>query len=466
MEKIKNKIKSSAPAKNSASAFVGNIINILTKFLLQKVFIDSLGVEYLGLNGVLTNIISALSIVELGISSAIIFNLYEPIKTRKIEVIKSLMKFYRKAYYIIALITTGVGIALLPFLHLIVREPVPGVDMYLAYILILASTIASYMMSYRQSILYATEHGHITMNTQTVTNIVTALLQALLLLFVKNYYIYLSISILTQLVKNFYLYRVAEKRYPILRDRDVKKLDKVIEKDIFKKMRALFIHKVSTFVIFGTDNIIISAFINVATVGLYSNYHMIFAAVETIFSQTLKALTPTVGNLLVDKNVDKNFRIFQKIRNINFVVATVSSAGIYLLADLFVKLWFGGEYVLDDFTLTTLIAVHFQRMMRESYSVFKEAAGIYHEDRFVPIVESLLNIVVSVVLVQWIGLPGVFIGTFVSSLALWFYSYPKFVYKKLFGRSYRQYVVEMVLYSLVYLAVMVLVWLIKGWVGI
>lgn len=460
------RLKKSAPAKNTMSAFFGNVVNILVKFVLQKIFIDSLGVEYLGLNSVLTNIISALSIVELGISSAIIFNLYEPIKTNKIDVIKSLMKFYRKAYYIIALITAGIGVILLPFLHLIVRELVPGVNMYFAYLLILASTIASYLMSYRQSILYATQQGHITTNVQTITNIATALLQILLLLLTNNYYAYLTIGIISQLAKNFCLYKIAEKKYPILRDKDVKKLDKLIEKDIFKKMRALFIHKVSTFIIFSTDNIIISAFINVATVGIYSNYHMIFSAVETIFSQTLKALTPTVGSMLVDKDTLKNYKAFQKIRNINLLVSVVSSAGILLLADLFVKLWYGGEYVLGNFTIIVLVAVHFQRMMRECFSVFKEAAGIYHEDRFVPVVESLLNIVVSVVLVQWIGLPGVFIGTFVSSLALWCYSYPKYVYKKLFGRTYRQYAIEMLLCCLVFVAVMTIVWLVKGWVGI
>lgn len=460
------KIKKSAPAKNTMSAFLGNVVNILVKFVLQKIFIDSLGVEYLGLNSVLTNIISALSIVELGISSAIIFNLYEPIKTNKIEVIKSLLRFYRKAYNIIALITVGIGLLLMPFLHLIVREPVEGVNIYIAYMLVLASTVVSYLMSYRQSILYATEQGHITTNVQTITNIISALVQILILLATENYYLYLIVGIVAQLGKNFCLYKIAEKRHPILKHKDVKKLDKAIEKDIFKKMRALFIHKASTFVIFGTDNIIISAFINVSTVGLYSNYHMIFSAVETIFTQTIKALTPTVGNLLVDKDVSRNFKTFQKIRHVNFVVVLLSSVGIILFADLFVKLWYGGEYVLSSFTLITLLMVHYQRMMRESYSVFKEAAGIYHEDRFVPVVESILNIVVSVVLVQWIGLPGVFIGTFVSSFALWFYSYPKFVYKKLFGRSYRQYIIEMVLYSLIYFAVMVVAWLVKGWIGV
>lgn len=460
------KMKKSAPAKNTMSAFFGNAVNILVRFVAQKIFIQMLGVEYLGLNSVLANIISVLSIAELGISSAIIFNLYEPIKHKKLEVIKSLLKFYRKAYNIIAILTLVIGLLLMPFLHLIVREPVAGVNMYFAYLLVLASTVASYLMSYRQSILYAAEQGHVTTNVQTVASVLTAGIQILLLVTTHNYYLYLVAAIVMQLLKNLWLYKIAEKKHPILRDKDIQKLDKTIEKDIFKKMRALFVHKASTFVIFSTDNIVISAFINVATVGLYSNYHMIFSAVENIFTQTIKALTPTVGNLLVDKNLSKNFKTFQKIRHVNFMVVLISSVGIMLLADLFVKLWYGSEYVLPNFTLVTLLMVHYQRMMRESYSVFKEAAGIYHEDRFVPVVESLINIIVSVILVQWIGLPGVFIGTFVSSLALWFYSYPKFVYKKLFGRTYRQYIVEMVAYSLIYLAVMVMVWLVRGWVGL
>ena len=451
-----------APAKNSMSAFVSNVVSILVKFALQKIFIDILGAEYLGLNSVLTNIISVLGIVELGISNAIIFNLYAPIKANKVEVIKSLLKFYRKAYYIIALITVGIGVAIMPFLHLIMREPVPGVDMYIAYLLVLASTVVSYLMSYRQSILYATEQGYITTGVQTVTNVIVALLQILLLLLTENYYIYLIVQILAQIVKNGVLYKIVEERHPILRDKNVQKLDRAIEKDIFKKMRALLIHKVSTFIIFSTDNIIISAFINVVTVGLYSNYHMIFAAVETILTQTIKALTPTVGKLLTDGDTNKNYAMFRKIRNINFATVLVSSVGIMLFADLFVKLWYGAEYVLSELTLVTLLAVHFQRMMRESYAVFKEAAGIYHEDRWVPVVESLINIIASVALVQWIGLPGVFIGTFVSSLALWLYSYPKYVYTRLFSRSSGQYFGEMVIYCLIYLEVLLLAWMVKS----
>ena len=464
-DKLK-KIKSSAALKNSASAMVGNAVNILAKFVAQRVFVQVLGIQFLGLNGILSNVISALNIVELGISSAIIYNLYEPIKKHDVKTVKSLLQFYRKAYNIIALITTVAGIAIMPFLHLIVREPVDGVNMYFAYLLSLLGTVASYLLSYRQSVLYATENGRITTNVQTICNVISLTIQATLLLITQNYYLYLAVAPIMFIVKNVILHIIAGKKYPVIRGKDVTKLDKAIEKDIFKKMRALFIHKVSSFIIFSTDNIIISSFINVATVGLYSNYHMIIAAVETVLTQAIQALTPTVGNVLTDKNTRRNYILFRKIRHISFIIALASSVGILLLSDTVISLWLGKEYTLPTITLLILVLVHFQRLMRLSYSVFKEAAGIFHEDRFVPVIESLINIVVSVVLVLWIGLPGVFIGTFVSSLALWFYSYPKFVYQKLFNRSRKQYYMEMLAYMLIFLIVILIVLHIKEWMGI
>ena len=158
--------------------------------------------------------------------------------------------------------------------------------------------------------------------------------------------------------------------------------------------------------------------------------------------------------------------LFRKIRHLSFMIAVASSSGILLLSDTVIGLWLGKEYTLPTITLLILVMVHFQKLMRLSYSVFKEAAGIFHEDRFVPVIESLINVVVSVVLVLWIGLPGVFIGTFVSSFALWFYSYPKFVYRKLFNRSYAQYYMEMIAYMLFFLIVILIVLHIKEWMGI
>ena len=350
----------------------------------------------------------------------------------------------------------------MPFLHLIIREQVPGVNMYFAYALVLMSSVLSYLLSYRQSLLYASQNGRIITNTQTISNVVIAGIQILLLVLTKNLYLYLIVKMAVQFLQNLFLHKLSRKKYPILCEKNIEKLDRKIEKDIFKKMRSLFMHKIGSFIVFSTDNIIISAFINVATVGLYSNYSMIFSALETIISQTIKALTPTVGNLLVDKNYTENYKVFRKIRNTNLVIASISSAGIMLFADPFIKLWLGGEYLLSNFTLAVLVAVHFQKLMRESFAVFKEGAGIYYEDRFVPLLESLINLIVSIVLVQWIGLPGVFIGTFISGLVLWCYSYPRFVYKRVFKRSYRQYAVEVFLCCLIFVAIMAVTFMVKG----
>ena len=466
--KLKNNIKlcRSVAMKNSVSALFSNAVNILTKFVVQKVFIEILGIEYLGLNGILTNIVAALNIVELGISTAIIYNLYEPLKNHKIETVKSLLRFYKKAYNIVALLTAIIGIVLMPFLHFIIHDTVPGVNIYIAYILVLFSSVISYFLSYRQSLLYASQRGYIITNIQTVGNILIAGMQILLLILTRDFYLYLSVKIVVQLLQNIVLHKITAKKYSELCRGRALKLEKKIEKDIFQKMRALFMHKIGSFIVFSTDNIVISAFINVVTVGLYSNYSMIISALEGLFARAIRALTPTVGNLLVDKNYIKNYKTFCKIRNVNFVISLMSSAGIMLFAGLFVKIWLGGEYILSDFTVGILVLVHFQKMMRESFSVFKEGAGIYHEDRFVPLIESLINIIASVILVQAMGLPGVFIGTFLSSLVLWFYSYPRFVYRRLFRRSYWQYAIEVFVGGLMFAAIMAVVLQIKNIVGL
>jgi len=456
----------SVPMKNSASALLSNAVSILTKFVVQKVFIDALGIEYLGLNGILTNIVAALNIVELGISTAIIYNLYEPLRNHKTEVIKSLLRFYKKAYNIVALLTAVIGVALMPFLHFIIHDAIPDTNIYIAYVLVLSSSVISYFLSYRQSLLYASQKGYVITNVQTISSILIAGMQILLLTLTKNFYLYLVVKILVQLLQNIFLHKIAEKRYPSLCRKNASKLERQIEKDIFQKMRALFMHKIGSFIVFSTDNIVISAFINVVTVGLYSNYSMIISALETLFSKAIKALTPTVGDMLVDRDYIKNYKTFKRVRNVNFVIALMSSASVMLFADLFVEIWLGGEYILPEFTVYILVLVHFQKMMRESFSVFKEAAGIFYEDRFVPLIESLINIVVSVILVQVMGLSGVFVGTFLSSLVLWFYSYPRFVYRRLFRRSYWQYAIEILLGCLIFAVVIAMILWVKGLLGI
>lgn len=445
--KIKNSIK------NSTISIVTNLVTILIGFIAQAVFIKILGAEYLGINGLFTNIISMLGIVELGVGSAIVYNLYKPMEENNKETIKSLMNFYKKAYNIIALVVLILGLILTPFLDFFIEEVSVNINIEIVYILFITDIVCSYMLSYKRSILYADQKNYIINIIHMIYLLFLNIFQLIILYFTRNYYLYLFIKIVMRVLENVVITIIVNKKYIYLKEKKVKKLDNNIEKDIFKKVKALFFHKIGTFIVLGTDNIIISKFIGVVTVGLYSNYYLIINAVQTLFGQAITALTPSVGHMLVTENKEKIYDIFKKVRFINFWISTFTAISILIIIQPFIILWIGEDYLLSNVVLLVLIFNYYQNMMRSSYSTFKEAAGIYYEDRFVPLIESILNIIFSIIFTKTLGLAGVFLGTIFSGLALWCYGYPKYVYKKLFDRSYIDYLKETIGYIFLFIII-------------
>ena len=448
--RIKNSIK------NTIAAMSSNILTIIIGLIAQAVFIRILGTEYLGINGLFTNIISMLGIVELGIGSAIVYNLYKPIANRDKETIKSLMNFYKKAYHIIALVVFIIGISIIPFLSYFIGETIVDININLVYILFIIDIVCSYLLTYKRSLLYADQKNYIVNIIHMIYLVILNISQLLFLYITKNYYLYLAIKIIMRILENIIITIIVNKKYQYIKENNIKKLDKKIEKDIFKKVKALFFHKIGSFIVLGTDNLIISRYLGIVTVGLYSNYYMIINALNTLFNQAITALTPSVGNLLVEKNSNKNFEVFRKVRFINFWIATFTSVALLIIMNSFITIWIGEAYLLSNLVLITLVINFFMTMMRNSYSTFKEAAGIFHEDRYVPIIESFVNIVASIILLKYFGLAGVFMGTIISGLILWCYSYPKFVYKKLFCRSYLSYIKETISYIILFILILII----------
>lgn len=441
--------------KNMITAVSSNVLTIIVGLVAQAVFIKILGSEYLGLNGLFSNVISMLGIVELGMGSAIIYNMYKPIAENDHEKIKSLMHFYKKSYLIITLIISIIGIMIIPFIKYIVdiESVTVDVNVYLVYILFLLETICSYILSYKRSMLYADQKEYITNIIHMGYTIIVNTMQLSFLYFTHDYYLYLIIKVIMRLVENIVISSYVNRRYSYLLDNNVTKLDSKTEKDIFQKIKALFFHKIGGFIVSGTDNIIISKYLGLVTVGLYSNYYMIINAVQTVINHIIQATRASVGNLLVTESKKKQFDIFNKIRFVNFWISCFSSICIFVIMDSFITIWIGYKFVLPTKVLLVLVINFFIVSSRSTYGAFKEAAGIFYEDRFVPIIESLLNIVLSIIFVKKFGLMGVFMGTVASGLVLWCYSYPKYVYKNLFGRSYYDYIKETIYYLIVFVLI-------------
>ena len=455
-------MKTKKSIKNVITSLITNFINIFIRMISQTLFISIMGAEFLGINGVFSNVVSMLSIVELGIGSAIIYNLYKPMKENNSEMIKSLSRFYRNAYILISIIIIVLGLLLIPFLDYIVTGLTVKVNIIFVYLLFLFEVICSYVLSFKRSILYADQKNYVINNIHIIYLVLLNIIQILILYFTKNYYLYLLLKVFSILLENITISIIVDNKYPFLKEKNVKKLDKETEKDIYKKVGALFFHQIGAYIVLGTDNIIISSFFGIVIVGLYSNYYLIVNSVNNLISQALKAVTPSVGHLLVENDYKKNFDIFSKIRFLNSWIAIFSSTSILVIMEPFINIWIGKNYLLPFLALCIISLNFYQTIMRHSFGIFKEAAGIYYEDRFVPLIEALLNIIFSILCLKFFGVAGVFMGTFVSSLTLWFYSYPKYVYKKIFMRSYKLYIKEMINYFILFICILITTYFISN----
>ena len=427
--------------KNSISAIISNVFVMLLGFVIQTVFVKTLGKEYLGIVGLFNNIISCLAIVELGIGPAIVSNLYKPLADRDEEKIKTLLGYYKKCYTAIGILVFAIGIVIMPFLDYFVKTSLTFENfggIYLIFMLFVADSAISYFYSYKRSIIQADQKSRVINNAHLICYTLMIVLQALTLILTRNYILFLVLKIVFRFLENVVLSRYVDKNYKFLKG-SAKKIERKVKVDIFKKVKGLIYHKIGVYVVSATDNIIISAFLGVGLVGVYSNYYLIINSLYTLYCQIFASIMASVGNLIFTETKERNYNIYKKVMFLDFWIYAFSGAVLYCIMTPFVKVWLGDDFLLSNSVLAILVINFYMLGMRSSIGIFKEAAGIFHEDRFIPIIEAIIKIVASVVFVQFFGVFGVFLGTFFSCLIAVFYSLPHFVFKRLFDRKKRYY---------------------------
>lgn len=451
--------------KNTIWACSAFMINLVISFFARKIFLKYLGLEYNGLNGLFNSILSMLSIAELGVGNAILFSLYKPVSENSHKKINSLMHFYKKSYNLIALIVLITGLIIMPFLGFFVGDISVKINIYLAYFLFLLDSVCSYLLVYKRTILVANQNERIIKKIHIIYILTYNLFQMLFLYFTKNYYIYLIVKILATIIENLVISRTANKYYPYLLEKP-QELDKETKDGIMKKIKALFFHKIGGFVVTGTDNMLISYYFGIVTVGLYNNYYLILGSLVSLVNTVFTTLTASVGNLLVEENRKLNYEIYKKIDFMNFYCSIYSSLLFCFCVQSFIRLWLGSEFLLPFYLIIVMTCYYFFRAIKFPITTFKDAAGIYHEDRFVPILESIFNIVFSIILAKFIGLAGIFIGTIISNMVLHLYSYPKYVYVKIFDKSFYNYYSNFIIKVMHFAVLMIICYFIYKYVSI
>lgn len=440
-------MRTQSSLKNMYIGILSQIVITLLGFISRKVFVSGLGTEYLGINGLLTNVLSMLSLVECGIGTSIVYNLYKPLNDKDTEKVTALVQLYKKLYGILAIVVAVLSLMLYPFLGYLMKGGTSGKYIKVVYFIFVIKNIISYLNAHKWSLINADQKGYVLARINLVFNIVTTLCRIAIIYFTRSYILYLLIELVIIIIQNIYNGNIVNNRYPYIKTKNKYKVDEDVKENMITNVKALFLHKIGSYCVFGTDNILISAFISVKTVGIYSNYTMIIGQLSALINPVLNSINASVGNLIATEGEEKNYNIFNIIYLINFWIYCVSTIFLYNLLNPFIEWWLGRGLLLDNFTLIVILINFYISGLRISIAIFKEKAGIFTDDKYIPLIESAINLGLSVLLVKYYRLVGIFLGTTISSLALPVWNQSRLVYKKLFKKSLTEYFKRYFLYA-------------------
>lgn len=421
---------------NGLAGILTQCVTIVTTFATRTIFIKELGVEYAGVQGVFSDILTILSFAELGIGSAITYALYKPIAENDSREIGKYMYAYKVIYQIIALIVFLVGCSLIPFLHLIING-VPNIeeDIRLIYFLFVVQSSSSYLLIYKATFLTAAQKDYLVSKFKIITSIAIAIIQCVFLLLYHSFIVYLIFTILAALLQNYIIARIAEREYPILKDKSKIKLSKEERQALFSNVRALFLYKVSGVALNGTSSLITSVVINTITVGVLSNYKLLTNQLKGFLSQIFRATAASIGNLAVTSSGENQHRVFMQMLFICFLVYCVSSTILFAIVNPFIQLWLGKNFVFDFPIVAVIVLDFFIEGMLSPISQFRTSNGLFVQGKYRPVIMAILNVIFSVWFGKELGVAGIFLGVITARALTQLWFDPWILYKYVFKRS-------------------------------
>lgn len=441
--------------KNIIFGTLLNFYKILMKFIMRTCLIHFLGVEYLGLDSLFVSILKVLSLAELGVGSALTFSMYKPVADKDEKMICSLMNLYKQYYRIIGLIVLIIGIVLCPFIGNFIKSDIPnGINIYVIYLINLLATVFSYwLFAYKNSILVAHQRNDIISKITISVLSFQYILQIIVLYIFKSFYIYIILTLFFQIILNIAIAMISNKMYPNYRPYG--DIDADTKKSINLKVRDLFTSKVGAIVLNSADSIVISSFLGLTVLAVYENYYYVITAVMAVINVIYASCTAGIGNSLITETIDKNYEDFKKFSFILLWLITICTSCIICSIQNFINVWVGPDLSLD-FSMVILFGVYFYvYQLITIFTTYKDAAGIWHKDRFRALAASITNLVLNIILVNYIGLYGIILSTIISLLIV---AIPWLLYNiftELFINKAKNYLQSFIKYILVSVAIII-----------
>ena len=426
---------------NFSSSIGGQLITIVMQFVVRTVFIHTLGKAYLGIGGLFQNILSMLSLAEMGIGSAIVFKLYEPIAVNDKHRIAVLMNFYKTVYRFIGLIIAIIGVALVPFLPYLINDydklQTLNLNAAFIFILYLFDSVASYLFfAYKSALIKANQKEYYINIIGYIFTILAGIVQIITLVLFRNFVLYVVVTIVKTITQNLIIAKLADKLYPYINEPISDRLDKTESKGIFKDCGALFIYKINNVVVKSTDNIVLSAFIGLESVALYSNYYIFYTTITSLLNKVYNSVGHSIGNLHTTHDVKKEYSVFESTMLIAAILGGTVFVGIFAVSNEFIETWIGNDWVIPQPFALLMGLELFTSSFKYAMAKYRTAYGLFKQGWMRPLFAMIINLVVSIALVKPFGIVGVLAGTLVSDWLTFVWYDPLVVHRIGFSKAF------------------------------
>ncbi len=405
-------------------------LTLALSFFSRKIFLDTLGADFVGLTGTLQNLLGFLNLAELGIGSAIGYVLYKPLFDHDETKINEIISVFGYLYRWIGKIILIAGCILACFLPLIFPNTEFDLGLiFFAYFSFLASSLIGYFANYKQTLLGADQKNYVvTAYFQTAT-IIKTIIQMALAYYTGNYYLWVIVELSFGIIYSFILNWKINQVYPWLRS-EVSQGRILFKKypEVMKYTKQLFVHKFTTFIQFQTTPFLIYAFVSLQTVAFYGNYTIITDKLSVFIGNLLGSTGAGVGNLIAEGDRNKIMKVFWELLAIRFWFASIFIFALYFLLEPFIILWLGKQYILNKSILIILLCNVFIMQTRGVTDQFLYGYGLFR-DVWAPIAEAVIYLVVALIAGSCLGLKGVLLGGIISMLIIVCGWKPVFLFK-------------------------------------
>lgn len=436
--------------RNILVSFLSYLIILVGSFVTRKIFANILGLKMVGIEGMFLNVVSALSIVELGLGLGIVYKLYKPIAQKDWEQVSVILCFLRRAYCIISLIILISGVSVSYFVVRPIQEDFSKIWLIKIFILYILDIICSYLYSHKRSMFIADQKNYVNNLVHIAVQIVMYVLQIVMLILFKSFELYLIIKILCRILESLIISYRFNKKYNFINLKTKSFMSEIEKKDLFKNIRAMLVHKISAYGATSASSLIIAYYVNLTQNGIYYNYILIVNAITTVTNEIFNSITASFGNLLsTSDNKNKIYENFNVLYFLNFLIYSFGTSAFVCVITPFINLWTGLGTEFNLFTTVSIAGYLYIYGIRQSIGMVKAGAGIYDPDKYTSLMGALVSILTSFLLVDTMGVSGVMIGNITGILSASYWTQPYLVYHNVFKKEVKYYHYKFILYTII-----------------